>query len=45
MAEWIVPCNIKYYDVVNAFKRLNCIDWKQTNRNIKVGDIVYIYIC
>ncbi len=45
MADWIIPCNKKYYDIVNAFNNLERIDWKQTNRNIKVGDIVYIYIC
>lgn len=44
MADWIIPCNLKYYDVIGAFKKLPCIDWKQSSKNIAVGDIVYIYV-
>lgn len=44
MTEWIIPCNIKYYDVVGAFKKLKRIDWKQSVKNISVNDIVYIYV-
>ena len=44
MAEWIIPCNLKYYDVIGAFNKLSCIDWKQSAKNISVGDIVYIYV-
>ena len=40
---WIIPCNPKYYDVVGAFNELHRIEWKQST-NIKVGDIVYIYV-
>lgn len=43
VTEWIIPCNIKYYDVISAFKKFKSIDWKQS-KDIKVGDIVYIYI-
>ncbi len=41
--EWIVPANPKYYDVANCFNEKNIIEWKQSN-DIKVGDIVYLYI-
>ena len=44
MEEWITPCNLKYYDVIGAFKKLQCLDWKQSVKSICVGDIVYIYI-
>ena len=43
---WVIPCNIKSYDVINAFENLDIIDWKQS-RNLseaKVGDIVFIYV-
>lgn len=42
--EWIIPCNLKYYDVGGAFANLKTTDWKQSNKNIAVGDIVYIYV-
>lgn len=42
MTEWIIPCNIKYYDVTGAFKKLKKLDWKQSNKNIETEDIVYI---
>ena len=41
--EWIIPANPKYYDVVTAFKNNKILSWKQSS-NIKVGDIVYIYV-
>lgn len=44
VTEWIVPCNPKYYNAEGAFSKLNKIDWKQSNKNIKVNDIVYIYV-
>ena len=44
MTEWIIPCNLKYYNVEGAFKKLKTIDWKQSAKNIFVGDIVYIYV-
>ena len=42
MESWIIPCNIKNYDVFGAFEKLNKLNWKQST-NIEVGDIVYIY--
>ena len=44
MAQWIIPCNIKYYDVVGAFNKLKKLDWKQSNKSIQVGDEVFIYV-
>lgn len=41
--EWIIPGNLKYYDVVGAFKKFDRLHWKQST-NIEVGDIVYIYV-
>ena len=43
MQEWLFPCNPNYYDVKGAFGSLNKINWKQ-NRDVLVGDTVYIYI-
>ena len=44
MANWIIPCNLKYYDVLGAFGKLSRIDWKQSAKNIAVNDMVYIYV-
>jgi|SRR5690625_2415857 len=43
MTEWIIPCNIKHYDVIGAFNHMSTLNWKQST-NIKVGDTVYIYV-
>ncbi|MDH9139740.1 MULTISPECIES: hypothetical protein [Staphylococcus] len=42
MKYWIIPCNIKTYNVVGAFNELSEIDWEQS-KNIKsamIEDIV-----
>ena len=44
MGNWIIPCNPNFYDVIGAFTKLKSIDWKQSMKNINVGDIVYIYV-
>ena len=41
---YIVPCNLKYYDVYSAFNSLKKLDWKQRSTNVKIGDIVYVYV-
>lgn len=41
--EWFISANLKYYDVIGAFRKLGKIDWKQST-NISEGDIVYIYV-
>ena len=42
-AEWIVPANPAYYDVVHMFDGKKTALWKQSSR-IRKGDIVYIYV-
>ncbi len=44
IAQWIIPCNIELYDIFGAFKKLKCIDWKQSNHSIVENDEVYIYV-
>ena len=43
MTTWIIPCNVKYYDIIGAFEQLHRLNWKQS-RKIEVGDEVYIYV-
>lgn len=44
MAEsWIIPCNIKYFDLIEHFKSNNKVVWRNAF-SIKKGDIVYIYL-
>lgn len=40
--QWIIPCDLNYYDAKSAFETLNIIDWRQHNR-FNIDDIVYIY--
>lgn len=40
--EWIVPANLRYYDLTTAFDMSDEITWKQ-GRGILVGDYVYLY--
>jgi len=40
---WLIPANPKYYDIEAAFNKQKEILWKQSG-NIKVGDIVYMYV-
>lgn len=41
--QWIIPCDLNYYDARGAFEKLNTIDWRQNNR-FNIDDIVYIYV-
>ena len=43
MAEWIITCNSKAYNIAGAFEKFDIIEWKQST-NINVGDTVYIYV-
>jgi len=43
MANWVIPCNLKYYDVFGAFNCFTQIQWRQVAGAIEEGDIVYIY--
>lgn len=40
---WLLPSNEKNYDVEKAFLKYHTIDWHQTNNQIAVNDIIYIY--
>ena len=44
MENWLVPCNLKFYDIFGAFSTSNKINWKQSIKDIKIGDYVYIYV-
>ncbi len=39
---WIVPANVKYYNISDCFELDDEIIWKQSS-NIEVNDIVYVY--
>lgn len=41
---WTLSCNIKDYNIIEAFKDLKKIEWKQILNNINIDDIVYIYV-
>lgn len=41
--RWVIPANVKYYDIVADFKARSTIEWDQ-KKGIKLGDIVYIYV-
>ena len=44
MNRWIIPSNLKRYDVISAFHKLQSIDWTQRIKGVEVGDVIYIYI-
>lgn len=44
MADWIIPCNPRYYDIFRAFDSLDTVDWRQSAKSIETGDHVYIYV-
>jgi len=41
--SWIVPCNLKYFDVVSHFKTSKKVVWKNIS-SVQPGDFVYIYL-
>lgn len=42
-ASWLLPSNENNYDIEKAYLKYHTIDWHQTNSQIAVNDIVYIY--
>ena len=42
--NWIIPCNAKYFNVIERFQSFSWAIWKKANRGINVGDIAYIYV-
>ena len=43
LTYWLLSCNENNYDVEKAYLKYHTIDWHQTNNQIAVNDIVYIY--
>ena len=41
--NWIIPCNLKHFDVIEHFKSNEYVIWKNSF-TIRKGDIAYIYI-
>ncbi len=41
---WIIPANLKYYDVLGELKPFGVIEWRQRLKNVCEGDTVYIYL-
>ena len=43
MNYWIMPCNLKVFDIIQHVNKNNIVVWKKLIR-AKEGDIVYIYV-
>ena len=41
--KWIIPCNIKFFNLIEHFAHHNEVVWK-AYKSMSVGDSVYIYI-
>ena len=41
--KWIVPCNIKFFDLISHFRNNKYVVWRNAF-TIKKDDIVYIYV-
>ena len=41
--EWVIPANLKYFDVISYIESLKVFSWRQP-KNIKLNDIIYIYL-
>lgn len=41
-STWLYSVDPKIYDIFNAYKNLQTINWRQ-QRKVKVGDIIYFY--
>ncbi len=41
--NWIVPCSVKFYDVVGHLQKNKTIVWRKVSA-LKEGDIVYLYL-
>lgn len=44
MNYWLVPCNVKYYDIKGVYNNMPVVDWKQSVTKVEIGDVVYIYV-
>ena len=43
MDSWIIPCNVKYFDILTHVEKSKVIIWKKSAK-IQEGDKVYIYV-
>lgn len=43
MENWILPCNVRFFDVEKHFEKNDTVVWKK-GASTKEGDIVYIYL-
>lgn len=43
LEKWIIPCNVKRFNVIEHFKNNDTVVWKNSF-TIHAGDIVYIYL-
>ena len=41
--NWIIPCNVKYFDIIAHFKEHDEVVWKNSF-TIRKGDTAYIYL-
>lgn len=41
--NWLFPCNIKFFDIIEHFKHENTVLWKKRGA-IKNDDVVYLYL-
>lgn len=41
--KWLLPCNVKYFDIIKHFEA-NEVAYFKRNRYMTPGDIVYIYV-
>ncbi|WP_312458325.1 hypothetical protein [Proteiniclasticum sp.] len=41
--KWIIPCNVKRFDVIEHFKKTDMVVWKNSF-TIRTGDIAYLYL-
>lgn len=41
--NWVVPCSVKFYDVVGHLKERDTIVWRKVSA-LKQGDVVYLYL-
>ena len=42
--NWVIPCNVKYFDVLEHFSRSSTVVWKKAKNGISVGDNAFIYV-
>lgn len=43
MDNWIIPCNVKFFNIVERFNNVNNVIWKRDS-SLKTDDIVYLYL-